>query len=350
MSSVLPPPIPTTASKKPERRRPRSSVAASTEPPSTIQMSAFSSCGRSTSAISSPCPGPTAIADVAAAGDAAVGEQRREPGDRAGADVDGQGHPDHPAQQRHATSRALSRSTLVVDLDPLEAAHGRDADAPAAVGVLLEAVLVVQRRVALPGRLERLREPLGGGRLDQRQADVLARGLGGVVRLVDAAQQAVAVEQDLHLLLAERLGVVERQHELGVPAPRQQPLLDLGRVHRVAVAEQHAAREVLARAPQRVGVVPLLGLRVEDGLDRDAVALLERRPALLDALGRVAGDDHDLLQPRAAQVAERDVEDRAVAVDRQQRLGKVFRQRLEPPPGPRREHHADQSASSSSSS
>ena len=62
VSSVLPPPIPTTASKKPERRRPRSSVAASTEPPSTIQISALESCGRSTSAISSPCPGPTAIA------------------------------------------------------------------------------------------------------------------------------------------------------------------------------------------------------------------------------------------------------------------------------------------------
>ena len=48
--------------------------------------------------------------DVPAAGDAAVGEQRGEAGDGAGADVDGQGRPDHPAQQRHATTRAASRS------------------------------------------------------------------------------------------------------------------------------------------------------------------------------------------------------------------------------------------------
>ena len=62
VSSVLPPPIPTTASKNPVRRRARRSVAASTVPPSTIQISAFSSCGRRISAISSPCPGPTATA------------------------------------------------------------------------------------------------------------------------------------------------------------------------------------------------------------------------------------------------------------------------------------------------
>ena len=48
--------------------------------------------------------------DVAARGDPPVGEQRREPCDAAGADVDEQRRADHPGQQRHAISRARARS------------------------------------------------------------------------------------------------------------------------------------------------------------------------------------------------------------------------------------------------
>ena len=49
-----------------------------------------------------------------------------------------------------------ARGRVVVDLDPLDDADRRDADAAAAVGELLEAVLVVELRVAPPGRLERV--------------------------------------------------------------------------------------------------------------------------------------------------------------------------------------------------
>src|ERR687884_481651 len=58
-----------------------------------------------------------------------------------------------------AAARDLARPReirVVVDLDPLDTADRRDADAPPAVDQLLEAVLVVERRVAAPGRLERL--------------------------------------------------------------------------------------------------------------------------------------------------------------------------------------------------
>ncbi len=47
---------------------------------------------------------------------------------------------------------------MVVDLDPLDRVDRRDADVPAAVGELLEAVLVVELRVAPPGGLERVGE------------------------------------------------------------------------------------------------------------------------------------------------------------------------------------------------
>ena len=75
---------------------------------------------------------------------------------------------------------------------------------------------------------------------------------------------------DLHLLLAERLLLVDGEHEVGAARAPSSTLLDGGGVHGVAVGEQHAAGEVLARAPQRVGVVPLQRLRVEHGLDRAA--------------------------------------------------------------------------------
>ena len=90
-------------------------------------------------------PGPDDHRDVAAAGDPPVGEQRGEPRHRSRSDVDRERRADHAGQQRHATSRARARSRVVVDLDPLDGADRGDADAPAAVGELLEAVLVVER-------------------------------------------------------------------------------------------------------------------------------------------------------------------------------------------------------------
>ena len=90
-------------------------------------------------------PRPDDHRHVAAAGDPAVGEQRRQPRHGARSDVDRQRRADHAGQQRHATSRARARSRVVVDLDPLDGPDRRDADAPAAVGELLEAVLVVER-------------------------------------------------------------------------------------------------------------------------------------------------------------------------------------------------------------
>ena len=221
VSSVLPPPIPTTASKKPARSRARRSVAASTVPPSTIQISAFSSCGRRTSAISSPCPGPTAIATWPPLEIRRSASSGARPATAPGPMSMASGRADHPAQQRHATSRARVEVGVVVDLDPLEAADRRDADPPAAVGVLLEAVLVVELRVAPPGRLERV----GQRRPPPRARSASARctrpaAAAGSCALLMPRQQPVAGEQDLHLLLAERLGVVEREHELGVAAAR----------------------------------------------------------------------------------------------------------------------------------
>ena len=55
-------------------------------------------------------PGPDRDRDVAAAGDPAVGEQRRQAAPPRRARCRWSGAPDHPGQQRHATSRARSRS------------------------------------------------------------------------------------------------------------------------------------------------------------------------------------------------------------------------------------------------
>ena len=65
----------------------------------------------------------------------------------------------------------------------------------------------------------------------------------------------------------------------------------------------------------------ILGLVVEDELERDAVALLQRGLALLDGARGVAGDDRDVVEPGRLEVAQRDVEDGPVPVDGHQRLG-----------------------------
>src|SRR3954447_10446133 len=206
-------------------------------------MSAFWSWGRRISAISSPCPGPTATATwppleillslrCGASAATAPGQMSiargvptirvrsgtRSPwGRRSRPAPGGGGGRSRPSRSRRRWRRRrrsrgnrsapgghLSRLLevgVVVDLDPLDAADRGHADAAAAVGELLEAILVVELRVALPGRLERLGELLRGPGVDQRQADVLALGGRRVERLVDAVEQSFLVEVDLHLLL-----------------------------------------------------------------------------------------------------------------------------------------------------
>ena len=105
-SSVRPPPIPTTASKKPARRRPRSSVAASTRAALDHPDLGVGELRAQHLGDLLALPGPDRDRHVAAARDPAVGEQRRQPRDGAGPDVDRQRRPDHAGQQRHATSRA----------------------------------------------------------------------------------------------------------------------------------------------------------------------------------------------------------------------------------------------------
>jgi hypothetical protein len=112
-------------------------------------------------------------------------------------------------------------------------------------------------------------------------------------------------------------------------------------MHRVAVDEQHAAGEAVARAPERVRVVPLLGLRVEDEIELHAVAALEVVCSLLDASGGEAGDDRHLVEPGLREVAERDVEDRPLAVDGEQGLREVRRIRAEALARAGRQHHPD---------
>ncbi len=287
--------------------------------------------------------------DVPLARDPPVGEQRAERLHRARADVDRERRRDHPRQERHATSRARARSAWSSTSTQSTWPIGAIPDAPAAVGVLLEAVLVVEARIAAPRRLERVGEWRGGGGLDQRHADVLALRSRGIERLVDPVHVAVGGEMELHLLLAERLLVVHREHEVGA-ARLEHALLHGRRVNGVAVHEHRSLGERVARAPERVRVVPLLGLRVEDQLEPDAVAALELRLRVGDPVSGEPRHDDDLVEADVLQVRERDVEDRAVAIHRQQRLRQVIRQRLQPPARTGGEHHPDHWPSSSSSS
>jgi hypothetical protein len=113
----------------------------------------------------------------------------------------------------------------------------------------------------------------------------------------------------------------------------------------VAVDEDRAVGEGLAREPERVGVVPLLGSLVEHELESDAVSLLERRRPLLDPCRGEPRDDNHVADPDRAEVREGDVEDRAPVVEGKKRLRKGLRQRMEPPSGPGREHKASHSPS-----
>ena len=124
-------------------------------------------------------PGPDDHRNVAATGDPAVGEQRRQAGDRARARCRSSAAC-RPGGS--AAARDLPRPgevDVVVDLYPLDRTDRSDAHAPAAVGELLEAVLVVQRRIAPPGRLERVRErPAAAARSASRRCTRPARSPG----------------------------------------------------------------------------------------------------------------------------------------------------------------------------
>ena len=80
------------------------------------------------------------------------------------------------------------------------------------------------------------------------------------------------------------------------------------------------------------------------------MAALELRHALGHPVRAEPGHDHHLVEADVLEVRERDVEDRPVAVDRQQRLRKRVGQRLEALARARREHQADHSSPASSSS
>ena len=91
-------------------------------------------------------------------------------------------------------------------------------------------------------------------------------------------------------------------------------LLYRRRMNRVPVDENRSLTERVARAPQRIRVVPLLRLGVEDELERNAVPAFELGLRLGDPVGGEPRDDDDLVEPDVLQIRERDVEDRAVAV------------------------------------
>ena len=110
------------------------------------------------------------------------------------------------------------------------------------------------------------------------------------------------------------------------PALGEQGLLHADRVHGVAVDQQRAAGEVVTGQPERVRVVPLLGpVVVHQGE-------ASRRTAPPGPAGgpRTASAAYPTTtaivgQPDLGQVAQRDVQDRGLAVHRHQRLGQACR-------------------------
>ena len=228
---------------------------------------------------------------------------------------------------------------MVVDLHPVDLADGSDPDLSAPVGELLVAVLVVQRGVPAPGRLQRLGQRRRGLRADERGPDVLAVRQRGIHQLGDPGEPAVRAGDHLHLLVGETLDVVDGDDDAR-PADRgEQRLLDRDGVHRVPVDQQRARGEVVTGQPERVGVVPLLGPVVVHQREPDPVLPLQRGGPIPHRVRRVADDDHDVAQADRGQVAQRDVEDGDLAglanpVDRQQGLGQRVRVRPQPRPAP----------------
>ena len=137
---------------------------------------------------------------------------------------------------------------MVVDLDPLDGADRRDADAAAAVGVLLEAVLVVELRVAPPGRLERV-----GQRRRRRPARSASRPMYSPCAVAGSSALLMRVmrpsSETWTFISSSPSGFTSSSASRMSGAARgEQRLLDARRVHRVAVDEQHAARRSSSRA------------------------------------------------------------------------------------------------------
>src|SRR5260221_12217580 len=98
---------------------------------------------------------------------------------------------------------------VVIHLDPFHGADRRGQDRAATLGELGEPVLVVPVRVAPPGGLQAVGEGDRSGRLDQRDAHVLAVRVSRVHHLGDLHEHPLGVQDDLHLLFGERLDVVD---------------------------------------------------------------------------------------------------------------------------------------------
>jgi hypothetical protein len=113
-------------------------------------------------------------------------------------------------------------------------------------------------------------------------------------------------------------------------------------MHRIAVDQQRARREMLAGEPERVGVVPVLRPIIVHQRQADPVVSLEVRHPVPDRVRRVADHDHDVTQPHRGQVAQRDVEDGDLAVDGQQGLRQRVGVRPQPAACAGREDHSYQ--------
>ena len=217
---------------------------------------------------------------------------------------------------------------------------GAARDAPAAVGELLEAVLVVEVRVAPPSGLERV-----GERRRRRAARSASRRCTRrrgrrVELLVDPRRAARPVERDLHLLLAERLGAGRarardrRRCGRRAASPRRSAGWTVS-----PLTSSTPSREVLARAPQRVARCSTpRAFGVEDrlaaagrGAPRAPRGARRRRSAAKPVTITTSSS------PTAAKFAERDVEDRAPRRPAAASWAGPG-QRPEPPAGARREH------------
>ncbi len=238
---------------------------------------------------------------------------------------------------------------VVVDLGPVDRADRRDADPAAAVGVLLVAVLVVELRVALERRLSAAASgPAAAGSISVSPMYSPWEAAGSSALLMRVMRPSPA---SCTFISSSPSGLTSSSaSRMSGPRAASSVCSTLGGCTVSPLISSTPAGEEVARAPQRVGVVPDLGLVVEDELQRDAVVALERRLALLDRRRGVAGDDRDVVEPGRLQVRQRDVEDRPVAVDGHERLGQRVGVRREAPARSRREHHPDHSPSSSSSS
>ena len=77
---------------------------------------------------------------------------------------------------------------------------------------------------------------------------------------------------------------------------------------------------------------------LKTGRSRETVALLELGDELVDAAGREAGHDGDLLDAHRGEVREDEVEDRSALAEREKGLRELAGQRPEAPAGARRQH------------